>query len=1220
MLPAAPSRARVRAWFAALAVGLLALLALVVPAGAAHAADDDGLVLVGVGGLHWSDIDRTTTPQLWGMVSEGSVGSISVHALAKVTCPLDAWLTISAASRVSAPADEAAGTTTCDDLPDVRTTTEPRARVRGWADLVDPSAQPGVAGTPGTVGRRVDDSERCANAIGPGAAVALARPDGRVTRYFDALDVDGSVLRSCAVTVLDVGELPTDRAARLAALAALDDQLRTITAQVPIGTDVVVAGVSDSPTGEAGLQAVVDWRRGGGPVAWLTSQSTRLPGVVTLTDLSATIVQRVGGETSDLDGSPLETGSERRMSTQRTLDNRRYLTEMTTVTPYLLPVVLAVAGVGVAAVVGAVAVSRRRRPRGPGRALGRLAIAAVLVGASMPAGAQLAVLSRWWVRPAPLVAATVWFTVGTIVVALVSWLLSRLLPRGPWRVAVVAAGVSWLLTTVDGVTGTVLQQGSVFGITPTSGARYFGFGNTTFGAYAAAALVLAGALAVGGRAVGRRRAGLVAAVVVAVLSVLVDGWPTFGADFGGALTLVLAFAVLLLPLTSVGLTPRRVVVALGAAVAVVAVVAVVDWARPGRSTHLGLFVQRIIDGDALDVVGRKAAGAWATVDQPAGAAAAVVCLVVCAVLVGPDRWRPAVLHRLYDEWDGLRATLRAVVVAAVAGSLVNDSGVVVAVVLLAVAGALLGASAMADAWGERRAPADERAGEPVLRAMPAVVVATGGVLGVLLLLTTSAFPLAAQAGGATRADGPALLTGGGAPVVVVGTGGVSWDDVTRERTPTLWGLLRDGAPAAGVMAAGVEKCPAQGWLSISSGATTVADEKAGDTYVCRSWAVVPDGDGASVQGWGDLLDAQPAAAHLGVLGDGLTACSTAVGPGAALGLAHADGSVARYRTLDAALADPSDALACPVTMVDAGTAANDASSVDETLRSLLAVIPTTTTVLVVDTARAEPGTEALGVGVVRIGRPAAATYLTSPSTRSTGVVRLTDTTATLLADLGADVPTSVLGAPVVIGDERPSQVDVTVDQLASVNVRTHLLHDATVPLAVGAGVLALLLGWAHVAARRRPRVRSAVDVALVVLACLPAGAVVAASTGWWRGEHATAGLWLSSALCTAAVAGGAGLVGRRVRWAPAATVAVFTWVLLVLDVPLGGRLTRGGLLGAPTATGRPSVAIVVVLGLSGIATAWVARELLRRAGRPRLGLVAAAVVLAATVALLLVGA
>jgi len=39
-----------------------------------------------------------------------------------------------------------------------------------------------------------------------------------------------------------------------------------------------------------------------------------------------------------------------------------------------------------------------------------------------------------------------------------------------------------------------------------------------------------------------------------------------------------------------------VVILVGAVVAV-SVVAVVDWARPGRSSHLGLFVQRVIDGD-----------------------------------------------------------------------------------------------------------------------------------------------------------------------------------------------------------------------------------------------------------------------------------------------------------------------------------------------------------------------------------------------------------------------------------------------------------------------------------------------------------------------------------------------------------------------------------------------------------------------------------------------
>src|SRR6478609_3788771 len=130
----------------------------------------------------------------------------------------------------------------------------------------------------------------------------------------------------------------------------------------------------------------------------------------------------------------------------------------------------------------------------------------------------------------------------------------------------------------------------------------------------------------------------------------------------------------------------------------VAAVVVLDWARPGRSSHLGLFVQRVIDGDAGGVIANKLAGAWATVDQPAGALAALACLAVCASLVGPDRWRPPVLRRLYASWLLLRPTLVAVVVAALVGSFVNDSGVVVAIVVLGLAGVCLVTSGLAGAW------------------------------------------------------------------------------------------------------------------------------------------------------------------------------------------------------------------------------------------------------------------------------------------------------------------------------------------------------------------------------------------------------------------------------------------------------------------------------------------------------------------------------------------
>ena len=506
----------------ALVTALVAFLAVALGAAQASADDDapaaSDLVLVGVGGLHWSDIDRTTTPTLWRMIAEGSVGSISVHTSGPVTCPLDAWLTISAGRRVSVATDDVDGEGSatvpleCDELPKVTSTStgsEPSPHVvRGWKALTDPDAKGG--GQPGTVGQRLEDAGSCTTAAGSGAAIALADLQGRTDRYASVPETLGVAdLRACPVTVLDAGELPADRTARTDALTALDTQLQHLTRTVAPGTDLLVAGVSDSLTGETGLQAVVEWRRGGGTVGWLSSGSTRRPGIVTLTDLGATLAQAGGAKTDDLEGSPLFVDSERRMSTNRTVENRRYFTEMTTITPRLLPVLLLTASAAAIVALAAVFVSRRRR-RTLAPATRRAVLAILLLGVCTPVGTHLAALSRWWGSPAPLFAATGWYVLAATLVALLSWYVSRALPAGRWRLAAVTAGVTWLVLTVDGVTGTVLQSGSILGVAPTGGARYYGFGNTTFGIYAASGLVLAaaiGAWLAGGRSPHRGRGG-----------------------------------------------------------------------------------------------------------------------------------------------------------------------------------------------------------------------------------------------------------------------------------------------------------------------------------------------------------------------------------------------------------------------------------------------------------------------------------------------------------------------------------------------------------------------------------------------------------------------------------------------------------------------------------------------------------------------------------------
>ncbi|ADG76070.1 conserved hypothetical protein [Cellulomonas flavigena DSM 20109] len=1246
------------------------------------------VVLVGVGGLRWDDVDRSGTPTLWRMVDEGSVGSVSVHTSADRMCPVDGWLTVSAGRRLPpvvrpdapGPADDAPGgqvdegvVDACPSVPEVGPGGTPGpAGVTGWAELVDPPADdvpPGAYGTPGTVARLVAATQVCTTAVGPGAALALADEQGALARYAQRLGaLADDALRACPVTVLDGGELPADRADRRTALSRLDDDLRRVLAAVEPGTRVVVAGTSDGSAEEAGLLAVVQWDAGGGTVGWLTSDSTRRTGIVTLTDLAATLADAAGADTSELDGAPLRVGPERRMTADRTVENRRYQTELTTVAPHLLPLLLGVVGGACLLVVAAVAVLRRRHRRPP-PALRGVTVAVLLLGACAPVGALLAALSRWWGSPAPLFAAAAWWGVATVTVAVAAWGVSRLLPSSRWRLATGAAGVAWAVVTVDGVTGTVLQQGSVLGIS-TLGARYYGFGNTTFGVYAAAGLVLAAGLAASAVDRGRRRLAVGAVAAVGLVSVVVDGWPAFGADFGGVLALVPAFAVLLVGVSGGVVGVRRVLAYLGVAVGVVAIVSVVDWAQPGRGSHLGQFVQRVLDGDAFDVVAGKAAGAWATVAQPLGVLAALVCLAVCAVLVGPDRWRPSPLRDLYTTWPLLRRTMLAVVVVALLGSLLNDSGVVVATAVLAVAGTLLLASVAQHRW--EPLPDDPAAVRAPVHRMPAVVVATGGGIVATLLLATVVVPLpVAVAGDVTRSSGAAAVPAD-APLVLVGTSGVDWARVDRTITPTLWGLLRDGAPAGGVTP-GVSgrnaQCPAGGWLALSSGRAAVAGQLVGARWQCVLPQVTPaPGGEATVAGWDDLVALQSRSEfrpRLGALGAGLASadgCSTAVGEGAALALAAPDGTVARYRTLEEALDDPQDAFACPTTVVDAGSGrpreiatslllvpegvdagapdgapdgdapedevpddagrdgdADTLQRLDRTIGQVLRAVPDDATVLVVDTGRASSGPAVLGVG---IGDPATgAGYLGTTSTRWVGVFRLLDLPVDLLDHAGARVSDDFAGAPVRVDGSRPAAVATTVRQLADLSVRDQALRGTAGTATTPALVVALLVVVAALwlgprLARTRParaeRLRRVADALLLTLAALPVGLFLMTTTSWWRFADPDRTMWLALAGATAAVAGVAALMPRRPLTLGPGVVAGVTFVVLTLDAVLGTPLHRGSPQG-PAVTlggrfygfGNPTYSFYVVAAL---ATAAIVGWALVQRGRRTLGTVAAALV------------
>src|SRR3954471_23792636 len=118
----AGGRAVMSRWGRGAAVLLALLTVLLGLPSAACAAPDaapaDRVLVVGVPGLTWNDVDPDVTPQLWAMAENSAIGSMSVRAARSTTCVLDGWATLGAGNRARVPGPD-------DGLPPVPLPTVP---------------------------------------------------------------------------------------------------------------------------------------------------------------------------------------------------------------------------------------------------------------------------------------------------------------------------------------------------------------------------------------------------------------------------------------------------------------------------------------------------------------------------------------------------------------------------------------------------------------------------------------------------------------------------------------------------------------------------------------------------------------------------------------------------------------------------------------------------------------------------------------------------------------------------------------------------------------------------------------------------------------------------------------------------------------------------------------------------------------------------------------
>ncbi|UFU06950.1 hypothetical protein [Ruania halotolerans] len=597
------------------------------------------VVLIGVGGLAWEDIDDET-PALASLTQQ-AVGSLVVRSVRSFTCPADGWLALNT------------GTRAADHEGQCRFLLEPSgSQVRGWQDYQEAVSGQNFEAQLGLFGEVLGETGTPVHSIGPGAAIAVAGSNGNVAGHTDRPADPGELAAATSeavadsdLVVIDAGSIRNGDDGYTISSSRAEyraEQIRIIERRVAAILDglaesasepvVLLAGMADSGT-TPGLRVLTISGPGVG-TGLLSSPSTRQEGYVLATDLQPTLTEMLqitdavpAGATigapafvADGDAGPAAVAS--RLSHLH--DDAVHASAVRPLVPTFYAGLVALnlllfATVAIALKRPAAARIRAwmaaKFPAQPGSrllqrvfaqgelALGVLRVVALAI-ASIPVASYLANLLPWW-RADPPMLALLGGTAAWIAV------IVALAVLGPWRratfgPAAVVAGATAVVLAVDVATGATLQLSAVMGVPTLVAGRFYGMNNTTFALFTTASLIVTIVLTNPLVRAGRRRLAAVVVLAVGAVVVVLDGAPSIGADFGGPPALLPAFMVMALLAAGIRLTWKRVVAVLMIAAVATMSIAFVDWLRPPTErTHLGRFFQTVLDGGLWGVIWRK---------------------------------------------------------------------------------------------------------------------------------------------------------------------------------------------------------------------------------------------------------------------------------------------------------------------------------------------------------------------------------------------------------------------------------------------------------------------------------------------------------------------------------------------------------------------------------------------------------------------------------------
>ena len=222
--------------------------------------------------------------------------------------------------------------------------------------------------------------------------------------------------------------------------------------------------------------------------------------------------------------------------------------------------------------------------------------------------------------------------------------------------ALIIFGLTSILLLVEIATGSQHLIDAPIGFNTLAGARFYGLGNEGFAILASCWLIVLGFVPLLIALFSQRfqwkisaqnlqRISAVFVGIIGLFTLVVIAAPKMGADFGGAISFSAALLLLFFLIAQIRISWKKTLL-LGFVGGFAAMgFAVLDWLRgPESRTHLGNFVQTLLDGDAGEIVIRKISVNLRLLTTSSHRFVVLAALIAVAVVIVPWFWQTRQNH------------------------------------------------------------------------------------------------------------------------------------------------------------------------------------------------------------------------------------------------------------------------------------------------------------------------------------------------------------------------------------------------------------------------------------------------------------------------------------------------------------------------------------------------------------------------------------------------